>query len=257
MTAARLLLVVLMTGLCAACGQGAALDGLADAGAEVVAGAVDGDTLTTHSGREVRLAGIVAPALDAPYGPEARDALAGLANSRQVRLLSGGAGDGFQVRDAKSRAWLQKTLLAQGAARVRTLPGEQALAKEMLGAEAAARVANRGLWALPDYQVRLPREVVEGKLIGFQIVEGRVLAVSETAGRVYMEFNRPWRGGFSTETPYAQARDFASAGVDPRDLRGTLIRVRGPVRATRYGPRLMLTHPEQIERLRDSGPERR
>jgi micrococcal nuclease len=198
------------------------------------------------------LAGVAAPAPGEAYGDQARAALQGLAGGSTVRLSYGGAAEGpYHLRQAPSRRWVQQALLEAGAVRVRTRPNDRALAREMLRVEARARQARRGLWSLPDYQVRLPQEVVAQRDEGFQLVEGRVLRAAEAGGRVFLEFSAQWRGGFSIETPAAAVPDFLAAGVELSALKGRLVRVRGEVRPTAFGPRLRLDHPEQLERLRD------
>jgi endonuclease YncB( thermonuclease family) len=245
-------------GLLAGCGPDAALDGLADGGAARVVSVAAGGTASLQDGRRIALAGVVLPAPGEPYAGEARSALAAMTVGREVRLLYGGPAEGpFHLRDVRRRDWLQQRLLEQGAARVRTGFDDRALARELLRSEARARQAERGLWALPAYQVRLPGEVVAARATGFQLVEGRVARAAEAGGRLFLEFGREWRGGFSTETPLEALPRFEAAGLDLRGLQGRLVRVRGEVRATAFGPRLRLDHPEQVERLRDPAPSGR
>ncbi len=251
MRGSRLAAVGLGLALCA-CGPDAALDGLADGGAVQVAAPVSGEAVSLDDGRTIRLAGLIAPGPGEPYAEEARAALAQAAASGEARLSYGGSADGpAHLRMADGRRWVQATLLEQGAARVRTTPEDRAMASEMLRAEAGARAASRGLWALPAYQVRLPREVVAIRAEGFQVVEGRVARAAEAGGRLFLEFGADWRGGFSTETPMSALAGFEAAGLNLRALEGRLVRVRGDVRSTGFGPRLRLDHPEQLERLRE------
>ncbi len=112
--------------------------------------------------------------------------------------------------------------------------------------EGAARRARRGLWALKAYQVLLPGEVTRDDR-GLVLVEGRIRRVGRSGGGgVYLDFSDNWRGALSAEIPAAALRDFRSAGVDPYDLQGRLLRVRGGV----HSLRLILDHPEQVERLK-------
>jgi len=243
---------LLAAALVAACGREAALDGLADGGTVHPVAAPAGDVLALADGREVALAGVLAPRPGDPFGTEAQAVLERSAVARPARLLHSGAATGpAHVRDAQSRRWVQEALLEEGAVRVRTSASDRALAREMLQIESRARQSGRGLWALSDYQVRLPQEVIAERAAGFLIVEGRVVRAAETAGRLYLEFGREWRGGFSTETPLEAISEFDAAGLDLRGLEGRLIRVRGEVRPTAYGPRLRLDHPEQLERLKE------
>jgi micrococcal nuclease len=226
------------------CGPQAVLDGLADGGRAKVVRAVSGDRVLLEDGRAIALAGL-APGAD----PQA---LSGLVDGREVRLFYGGQAEGpFHLRRVADRRWVQGALLSAGQAQVRTTRDDRALADEMLREEAKARQARRGLWAAADPPVKLPREVVAGDLDGFQIVEGRVVRAAEAGGRLFLEFGADWRGGFSSETPLQALPGFQSAGLDLRALQGRVVRIRGTVRATSFGPRLTLDHPEQVERIQE------
>ncbi len=234
------------------CGDQVALDGLSVARRAQVASVISGDTLEIDNGERVRLAGVEAPRRGDPYADEAADVLARLAEGRQVELLFSGAHtDPFgrttaQARVVESRTWLEGALLDAGAVRVRTYPENRALAKVMLAREAKARAARRGLWALDDYRVRLPEELNGGDR-GLVIVEGRVEHAGRlTDGGVYLDLGQDWRSSASAEIPKGALREFRSAGINPMDLQGRLIRIRGAAR----GMRLTLDHPEQMERLK-------
>ena len=238
--------IFLVSLLIVGCGRAPGLDGLADGGRGTVAAATAGDAVILTDGRRVRLAGVEAPHGRDPYADEARGVLQRLAVGREVQLLHGGArADPYgrilaQLRDRKSRAWLQEELLEAGAARVRTYADNRALARSMQTAEARARIARRGLWALADYQVRLPRELGPEDS-GFTLVEGRVARVVRSRASLFLDFD----GGLSTETPLPVEPEFDAAGIDFTQIRERLIRVRGSL----YRGRLRLDHPEQIEIL--------
>lgn len=245
----------------AACGRDASLDALAAGERGRVAAVLSGDTLRLEDGRVVRLAGLEAPREAEPFATEARQILSRLAIGREVELLHGGPRTDSanrltgHVRLRGDRRWLQALLLDTGAARVR-IDEDRALASEMLELEARARAAGRGLWGAPSYRVALPGEVdAQGE--GFHVVEGRVLRATRNGPRLYLEFSPDWRSGFSAETPIDALASFDAAGVDLSALQGVLVRVRGEVRPTRYGPRLRLDRPEQLERLSNSKPDRR
>jgi endonuclease YncB( thermonuclease family) len=255
MRLAKALGVISLTALLfAGCGRDPGLDGLADGGRGVVAEAIAGDALVLTDGRRVRLAGVEAPHGADPYAVAAREALQSLAKGREVQLLHGGARtDPYgrllaQLRDRKSRAWLQGTLLEAGAVRERTYPDNRALARAMQTAEARARIARRGLWALPDYRVRLPQELGEGDS-GFALVEGRAARVVRSGRSLFIDFETGAGRPLSTETPLLVEPDFAAAGIDFTRLRGRLIRVRGSL----YRSRIRLDHPEQVELLAEPG----
>jgi endonuclease YncB( thermonuclease family) len=234
----------------ASCAGDGALAGLPGGREGLVTGVQSGDLLQLDGKETVRLAGLEAPRGDRPYAEASRAMLQKLAQGRRVSLFFSGAETDkagrtmAQVTDADSRRWLQAALLDQGAARVRTWPDNHAAAAPLFQHEARARRARRGLWAIPFYDVRLPDEVgVEDE--GFMLVEGRVKRVGETGERLYLDFSENWRASLSADIPRQALRTFRTAGQDPFDLEGRLIRLRGPVSARR----LLLDHPEQIERL--------
>jgi len=227
----------------AACGRDPGLSSLAPGEAGRAAEVRSGDAFTLDSGLEVRLAGVEAPKGDQPYANEARDALVRLVDGRMVRLLYGGA-----RRDRYERAlahvtlkrggvWVQKALLRAGAVRARTWADNRALAGPMLEAEAYARNRKLGLWGLSEYRVLIPSEAVGA--YGFQIVEGRVRRAEPDR----LDFD----AGFEAEIAEAALGDFKTAGKAPDQLRGRLVRVRGPIR----GGTLRLDHPEQVELLKE------
>jgi len=233
-------------------GDGGALDGLAAGKQGRVSGVIDGDSFEIDGGEVVRLAGVEAPRPDQPYGDEAADALARLVDGQKVELLHGGArSDPFertvaQVRTLETRRWVQGALLDAGAVRVHTFADNRALAKAMLAHEAKARAGRRGLWRLDEYAIRLPDEVDPGAR-GLVIVEGRIDRVGRSGdGGLYLDFSRDWRGSVSAEIPRSAVHDFRAAGLEPLDLQGRLVRIRGAVHALR----VTRDHPEQVERLR-------
>jgi micrococcal nuclease len=236
--------------LLAACGDSGALDGLPQGREGVVTRVLSGEVIELDGKEQVRLAGITAPVGDAPYALAAQKALEGLVRGRRVILFFSGARQDSQgrtlaqVQDADSRRWIEGALLDAGVARVRTAPDDRASARPMLLREAAARRAERGLWTIPLYGVRLPDEVGPFEE-GFMLVEGRVRRVGEGRESLYLDFGDDWRDLVSVVVPRAALRELRTAGSDPFDLEGRLIRVRGVVE----GRRLLVDHPEQIERL--------
>ncbi|HKT54795.1 MAG TPA: thermonuclease family protein [Caulobacteraceae bacterium] len=234
-----------------ACGEGAQLDQLTPGETGKVVEVQSGDVLKLDNGLVVRLAGVETPYLDEAGGPEARTDLVRLVQGRQIELFYGGARrDPYdralaQARLARSGRWIEGTLLRDGWARVRTFADNRALAVAMYEDEAKARVAKRGLWAMPEYDVRLPDEM--RNLRGFQIVEGRVLSFTETRSGAYLDFT-PGRNGFAVALTHDAERDLASVGAAPSALVGRLIRVRGMVG---WDGAMRIDHPEPIERLKE------
>jgi micrococcal nuclease len=247
----RIWAAVALACLLAACSEGAALDRLAAGEIGVVVEVQSGDALTLDNGLTVRLAGVETPYPDEPGGVQARAALERLVKGRQIQLFYGGARrdpDGrvlAQARLTRSDRWVEGALLRQGWARVRTFSDNRALADAMYEAEAKARIAKRGLWAMSDYEVRLPEETRD--LRGFQIVEGRPLSFTETRGGGYLDFAAN-RQGFAVELSHEAEDDLRTAGSNPAELVGRLIRVRGVLGGDGV---MRIDHPEPIERLKE------
>jgi hypothetical protein len=206
---------------------------------------VSPDLVMLDDGEAVKLAGLAYMPRDEPYAAQATAELQTLVLGQDVELLSGGAPkDPFgrrvaHLRLVKGRKWVEGEMLEAGAARVRTFPDNRALASEMLEREAMARVAKRGLWALPFYDVRLPSEARLAH--GFAIVEGRVTAVRRIGRGFELEVE-----GLRADIPAQAAADFEAAGKSPPLLAGKLIRMRGTIRG---GPSMRLDHPEALEVL--------
>ena len=82
----------------------------------------------------------------------------------------------------------------------------------------------------------------------YELVEGRVLKAEKTGGLTYLNFGRIWKDDLTVVIDAKALRLFAEAGLDPLKLGGALVRVRGWI-DDRDGPRIAVTHPEQIEIL--------
>ena len=75
-----------------------------------------------------------------------------------------------------------------------------------------------------------------------------MLAADKAGAVVYLNFGRHWKEDFTVTIDAEALRLFAAAGIDPLGLEGALVRVRGWI-DDRDGPRIEVTHPEQIEVL--------
>lgn len=228
-----------------------------------VAAVPDGGTLILDNGEMVRLTGIQAPKLslgrtdmdDWPLAQEARDYLADRVLGKSVQLWQAGAKRDrhnrllAQVVDAQGN-WLQADLVTQGLARTYSFPDNRACIVTLYTHENAARVARRGIWSHQMFKIHAAEQPegltgLDGELV---LVEGRVLRADKAGSRIYLNFGRVWREDFTVVIGRAAQKLFQEEGQDPLVLENALIRVRGWLE-TYDGPRVEVTHPEQIEVL--------
>lgn len=240
-------------------------DGLVDGPRGTVASVTDGDTLILDNGLVVRLIGIEAPKLPRgndtfaawPKSGEAKAALETLVAGKQVRLRYGGErldrhgrslGQLFVLGEPET--WVQGKLVADGFARVYSFPDNRSCVAELMQAEGRARLNRLGIWADPYYAVRRADKLGEltGRSGHYELVEGRVLAAEQAGGRVYLNFGRTWKTDFTVVIDKTALGRFSKDRFDPLKLADALVRVRGWV-DTHDGPRIEVTHPEQIEVL--------
>ncbi len=87
----------------------------------------------------------------------------------------------------------------------------------------------------------------------FQIVEGRVEAIAEVRGAVYLNFGSDWRDDFTAGVVRGRkAAKVANPAFDASALKGKRVRVRGWIER-RNGPFIEIVHPGQIEVLDGGG----
>jgi len=145
-----------------------------------------------------------------------------------------------------------KTLLAQGLARISSHPGGAACPVELRTAEDAARRAKLGVWGDPRYFPRAAEDAagISADRGRFTLVEGKVVSVRESGGTIYVNFGRRWSEDFTVTIAKRRERAFSAAGLEPRQLTGRRVRVRGWVEE-RGGPWIEASAPEQIEIVAD------
>lgn len=232
----------------------------------VVVEVTDGDTVVLDSGLVVRMIGTQAPKLPLgregfeawPLAPEAKAALEAIALNKPVQLGYGGeAVDRYDralahvfVQGPDGPVWAQQAMVSQGLARVYSFPDNRQCLDLLFAAEGRARTAGLGIWRDPYYSIRAAD--APGDLLAragqYELVEGRVLLADQSGGRVYLNFGRFWKEDFTAVIEAPALRLFAADGIDPLGLEGALVRIRGWV-DDRDGPRIEVTHPEQIEVL--------
>ncbi|MFC3703964.1 thermonuclease family protein [Devosia honganensis] len=245
----------------------ASCEGLRRAPGGVVVQVSDGDTLTLDSGLVVRLIGTQAPKLPLgregfvawPLASEAKAALEDLTLGRQVTLGYGGEevdryeralAHIFVETEEGDPVWAQGHMIETGLARVYSFPDNRQCLDQLFSRESRARAERLGIWDDPYYSVRAADR--PGELLGhvgdYELVEGRVLLADRRGSRLYLNFGRYWKEDFTVVIEAPALRLFAQAGLDPLALEGALVRIRGWVDEW-DGPRIEVTHPEQIEVL--------
>jgi len=185
-----------------------------------VAAVPDAATLVLDTGLEVRLAALEPPRraqgrlAAEPFYEEARAALEALTLGRAVRLE---IPEGQPERDRWARAparvvltggdsdlgdvAVNREMVARGLARVRPEYETDAEARALLALEAAARAAERGLWASPFFAVRPAEAVTLSSAGSFQIVEGVVVEAAAVRRWLYLNFGPDWRTDFTAGAP--------------------------------------------------------
>jgi endonuclease YncB( thermonuclease family) len=229
-----------------------------------VSGVRDGMTLRLTDGREVRLAGVVAPS-EIDGDPEAlaragsslktlvtgkRVALYGRAdrNDRYGRLTA-------QVAFSEPEAgWIQAALVSDGVLRVAPEAGEIACAESLITLERSARTNLKGLWTEPRFSVVNADDlaVLNAALGRFAVVEGSVTRVGETSGHTYLDFGRRYTEDFTIVIPRQARPAFNAVGLDLKSLRGKRVRVRGVIFLS-GGPAIVIRKPASLEIVTGSG----
>ena len=229
-----------------------------------VARVLDGDTLQLDNDVRVRLLDINTTELrhegvaEQPYAKEAAEELRRLVMGRTVTIRTGP-----EIKDKYDRVlghvflpeggWVNGTLVRDGYAHVYTFPENAVYAKELLAYEQQARTAKKGLWALPEWQVRTSDKCCAREDIGtFKLVKGKVLMTahvqSASGGRTYLNFGRDWRTDFSVFVADKDIKWFRKAGIRNLDefYKGKTVRVRGYLQPVN-GVLVRVTHPAQLD----------
>ncbi len=207
-----------------------------------------GETLT------IRLAGIEFPRPGAPgHGLAMRVLDETLRNHPSVELI--GLNDrqdryGNLIADFElGNMTLANVMVGSGFAMAYSWSDMRQGAEYLLSIEGEARAARRGLWEAGIFAIRTPDpNTLALYLETVQIVEGRVISVSETRERTYLNFGFDYRTDFTVSIAARDVSTFTEAGLDLASLEGRIIRVRGWVGAIN-GPSMTIDHPERIEVL--------
>lgn len=237
-------------------------EGLSPPESAGVAAVIDGDTLQLTDGTVLRLAGIEAPKRDLVPGDDAlvrlegtsTAALKGLAGWRPITLrLDAGKHDRYGRRLAQAfnsdGVWLQAALVAEGQARIRGDGRNRLGLTTLLGLEARARDSRLGLWRHWAFAVRTADDPQLERLAGtFQIVEGRVIAAAVVKGTGFINFGADRHTDLTLVLKKPALNLGGPAMIDLSWLTSKAIRCRGWLDSY-HGPRIDISHPEQIEVL--------
>jgi endonuclease YncB( thermonuclease family) len=215
---------------------------------------IDGRSFRLDDGRDVSLIGIE-PVVSTDSTASRTAALAAIVAGHEVTLRGDddtpdryGRQPAFVFVDSSDTP-VQTALLAQGAALVAATVTDKACAATLAAAEAAARIAKRGIWADPAAikNTESPGDILAG--IGrFTVVEGKVLSVRQAGATTYLNFGRNWTQDFAVTIPKRVVPVFEGAGIMLKSLENRRIRVRGWIEA-RGGPRIEALRVGQIELL--------
>lgn len=170
---------------------------------------------------------------------------------RHGRLAAAG-GLACPAQDGSAEEDLATALLRAGAGYAQPTAQADGCLAQRLAAETQARTARRGIWSEPSAVAPAGDEEAMAIRSGlFTVAEGRVLAAGGTRDRIFLNFGASWRQDF---TAMMEREDFATImgdSLEPAMLRGTLVRVRGVVRAE-GGPAITLRRPGEIALLAGS-----
>jgi hypothetical protein len=225
-------------------------------GAALVKGVKEQGVLLLDDRRTAKLEGLVWPASDWNNPSNSfsvrstatlRDLVAGHRVFLRVRVPKLDRYNRLRIQAMlEDGRWLQQEVLRRGLARASIAPDRPECARELYAAEAEARSANAGLWAIPEYRIRSPEALRWADLGSFQIVEGRVVNAKVSGGRAYLNFGQNWHTDFTVTIAPADMKRFKAASIDPYSYAGKRIRVRGWIDRL-HGFEIEAASPDAIE----------
>lgn len=237
--------------------------GLSPPESATVASVIDGDTAQLGDGTILRLAGIEAPKRDLPPQDGAMAALAEAATAALKTLIGtqpialrwdAARRDRYQRRLAQvfnsNGDWLQAALVIAGHARVRGDARNRLGLRTLLALERTARDSAQGIWRHPAFAVRRAGDPELGRFAGsFQIIEGQIFAAAVVNGTGFINFGPDRETDLTLVLKKPALVLFEEAMIDFNSLNSKWIRCRGWLDLYK-GPRIELSHPEQIEVLK-------
>jgi len=257
----RLTLSLISMGLMAFGSQDATPNGYHLCGEAQVSEVLSGNRMVLDSGSKLLLDAVQAPMIPRegqvfkawPLASWSRSKVADLVEGQTLTFFCGAAdydrhGERVALVKFQNGTWLHTMMLKDGLARVALLSKNIPLAEELYAVEKQTREEGRGLWDHPAYAVLdtgKPTEIITAR---YQVLSGVVQTVSITKSKTYINFGSDYRTDFTLEMTPKVTRDFTRTGIDVEALAGANIEARGWV-DWRGGPRIILTHPSQINLL--------
>jgi len=194
-----------------------------------VAAAGPGLGLIVEDGTRVALAGLMIPGAATDLVPAIEQRLLALVGET-VRIAPTAAEADRHGRVpaivVAADGDLALSLVAAGLAAA--APGLESGCREAFrAAESAARAAGRGLWQNGHGLLRADDPDLANRAPDMVIVEGRIVSVGESRGRLYLNFGENWSTDFTVLVPEPLVAEFRSDGIDPEALARRRVRVRG------------------------------
>jgi micrococcal nuclease len=148
--------------------------------------------------------------------------------------------------------WINGTIIADGLAYAITDQSNPELADQLYALENKARTQKIGIWKDGSPHLLLTSDNAGQGNGMFRIVEGRVNRSATAQNNLYLNFGTDWRKDFTVQITPDIRKTLARRGIDPMNLTGKHIRVRGWIREWN-GPFIELETPDRIEILPTSG----
>ncbi len=213
----------------------------------------DGDTVTLHDGRRVRLIGINTPEIATPGSPASPLAIKARNRLRQLLFQSNQQAQlliGREKLDPHGRTlatlWLKDgsnvgaALLREGLGWSIAIPPNIRLLDCYQNAEESARRANKGVWNQAEYKIATSNQLKLRSARGFLLVTGRVVRINDDSNGRWIHL----QGHFAVRIPKSDFKWFPS--LPDQSLLGRSLEVRGWVYAKKGELRVTAHHPAAL-----------
>lgn len=220
--------------------------------------AVDGDTIKLRGGERVRYLGMDSPEKGEPFYEDAKTRNAGLITGKKVKLIV--CVEEPRDKYGRTLAWVytnesllvNAVLLREGLAKLMIIPpcGLEK-EKEFTRIEKEAQAEHRGIWGLKGGNGRgngpvIPAQDAMRHMGEAVSVKGRVKDVHRAKKTIYINFGSRM-DGFTAVIFKGSFEAFSSVGMDPMDLIGRVVTVKGVVRRYEDRAEIIVKLPTQIE----------